>query len=91
MKLTIHDFSEANIGMLVKRSEHYLREHFGNNKEQIGIVVGKEYIDVINRSGKFVCFPVVFWEGDIIERMCHPANVVPYRAEQTLPIIEMEE
>lgn len=93
--MQVLDFTKSGFGMVVVRSEHYKKEHFVKKgaKRQLGIIVGKNfYQDTDDKGnedkGQVVCWPIIHWEGAVMESTCHPANVTPYR-KHNLPSFEM--
>ena len=76
--LVFLDYRRAQTGMLVKRSAHCIQQLIlrGARKRQLGIITGLEFFD---EDGQVICYPVVHWEGEPLEHICHPINVEPYR------------
>lgn len=83
------DYTNAETGLLVKRSDHQREQQCLSpaSPEQLGILTDKRFVE---EDGSAICYPVVFWEGSPMERICHPVNVTPVR-ESTLPYIEQPE
>lgn len=75
-------------GIIVARSEHWIKEKCGHNADQIGIVVD---LQVYNDSvAGVVIFPVVHWEGAVFSSITHPANLVPYREQDRKKFPEID-
>lgn len=85
--MKILDFSGAASGTLVKRSAHQRAQLCipADAEDVFGIMVGKEFYD--SEFG-VICYPVVHWEGQASESVCHPINVEPVRAHE-LPLISL--
>lgn len=85
--MIVIDFTEAPTGLLVKRSAHQRQQHCrpSDAPDEFGILTGKTFFD---ESGMAVCYPLVFWEGQPAETLCHPINVEPVRAH-TLPSVQL--
>jgi hypothetical protein len=91
-RLTVLDFSPATgapFGLLVKLSEHRLRQTGGAESEKRGIIT--EYRFYEDAAGQVICWPVVWWEGDCTGRAAHPMNVSPARDDVHLASVEMLE
>jgi hypothetical protein len=70
-------FARVRTGTLVRRSEHWHREHPGYPRGQVGVVVGSEVYDREETLGEgrgLVTFPVVHWEGEVSSSVTHPDN-----------------
>lgn len=76
---TFLDFTDADFGLLVKRSAHYREQSCipADRPEELGIVVGKSFYE---EDGRVVCYPEVHWEGKVTASTNHPMNVTPFRA-----------
>lgn len=77
--------------MLVTRSEHWNATRYvkKNTKKEIGIITEKRFYQ--DKRGRVVCWPSVHWEGGIMSSLVHPALIAPYRKNQRLPEMEIEE
>lgn len=84
--MKVLDFTNAPSGMLVKRSDHWFKEHGVKKRVWYGILTGKEFYD---KGSHIECFPVIHWEGNVTDSINHPANVVPARRKYRLPETEV--
>jgi hypothetical protein len=77
--MNTYNFTKAPFGMLVKHSPHYLKNRCvkGKERRKIGLMVGRKFYE--DKIVGVVCWPVVHWEGEVMEHSCHPVNVEPYR------------
>jgi hypothetical protein len=75
---TFLDFTDADFGLLVKRSAHYREQHCipADRPDELGIVTDKAFYE---EDGRVVCYPEVHWEGNVMASTNHPMNVTPYR------------
>lgn len=70
-------FAEVRNGTLVRRSDHWHREHPSYPRGQVGVVVSSEVYDREETLGEgrgLVTFPVVHWEGEVSSSATHPDN-----------------
>lgn len=71
--IVVPDFSRVMPGTLVTRSPHYLKECFGRNKGQLGIITKVVmYKDDLNGAS---FWPDVHWVGEYSSTSTHPINV----------------
>lgn len=86
------NFKDAPFGLLVTRSDHWYKERGlkmpQKHKRQLGIVTDRKFYQ--DSKGRIICWPIIAWEGAVVDSMTHPINVIPYRKKQALPIIKMD-
>ena len=80
--MRVIDFRNIKTGTLVKRSTHWFKEHGGRKvgsyeSRQIGVITGHKFFE--DKVAGVVCYPIVHWEGAVMDSMTHPANVALYR------------
>lgn len=90
-KLEILDFGidAAGFGLAVTRSDAWIKERCGANEGQLGVIVGRDFYE--DAQGNLICWPRVYWEGEGMERGCHPVNIRPFRDSVQLPSLVMWE
>ena len=78
---TFLDFTDADFGLLVKRSAHYREQSCisADRPDELGIVVGRSFYE---EDGRVVCYPEVHWEGKVMASTSHPMNVTPFRKHE---------
>jgi hypothetical protein len=82
--ISVCDFSKARRGFLVKRSPHWYTLHPKSERVQIGIITELDFYE--DEIGHVICYPVVHWEGGLNSASVHPANVIPLRNRDSLPM-----
>ncbi len=83
------DFRNADFGLLVTRSPHYLKDRCVKRKRrEIGLMVERRHYETV--IGSVQTWPVIHWEGAVMSSICHPALVVPLR-RHSLPAVECHE
>lgn len=87
--MLIPDFRKAGFGLLVTYSDHYYEQHCTTKPKEpkLGIITELDFYDI---SGRVMAWPWIQWEGVLSSSLTHPANVVPYRKNQTLPMFEVD-
>jgi hypothetical protein len=68
-------------GTVVRRSPHYFKSR-GTPKDhpdrtQVGIVTDHKFFP--DPVSGVICFPVIHWEGGVMDTMTHPSLAVPFR------------
>lgn len=64
-------FADVRVGTLVRRSKHWYREHPNDPKGQLGIVLGWNTYQEVDRH---VTYPVIHWEEQASSSGTHPDN-----------------
>lgn len=84
--MIIPDFTNAPHGLLVTYSDHWYKEHCQKRPRtpRIGVMTDRKFF--VN-DGKLICWPEVFWEGEVMARIVHPINIKPYRKQWTSPFV----
>lgn len=78
----VPDFQDVQVGTVVVRSQHYLKEKCQKDKGQIGIIVKMEiYQDDLCGV---IHWPTIHWEGEHHSSTSHPMNVA-CKDGRTLP------
>lgn len=79
--MKVVDFRNHRHGTLVRRSAHWFKSRCVPKKHpdrtQRGIVTGVVFYE--DGSGQMIPYPLVFWEGQVMASVTHPANVFPAR------------
>lgn len=84
--MQVLDFTQAQSGALVTRSEHWLLERCGAQEGQLGVMVERKFY--LDSHNTLICWPVIHWEGEVMATICHPSNAAPYR-DHELPFVLM--
>lgn len=87
----VPNFKDAPFHLLVTYSDHWYKERCQKKPDspKLGIVTDLDFFQ--DGKGRIICHPTVAWEGDVCPCMCHPLNVVPFRKEQELPMMTMDD
>lgn len=87
----VSNFRNAPFGLIVTYSDHWYREHCQKKPKnpKLGIVTTLDFFQ--DSKGRVICWPNVYWEGEVMSSLCHPMNVVAYRKKQTLPMKTMDD
>jgi len=86
----VPNFKDGPFGLLVTRSDHWYKERGIKipRQRQLGIVTDRKFFQ--DSKGRIVCWPVIAWEGAVVDSMTHPMNAMAYRKKQTLPMVKMD-
>lgn len=89
--MKVIDFRSLRTGSLVKRSPHYFRSR-GTPKghpdrKQVGIVTGLKFFP--DPVAGTICFPIIHWEGGVMDSMTHPSLAVPVRRNASRVYVEV--
>lgn len=89
--MKVIDFRTVKTGTLVRRSQHYFKSRSTPmahpDRKQVGIVTGHKYFD--DPVAGCICFPIIHWEGGVMDSMTHPSLAVPARRGSSRVYVEV--
>ena len=88
----VPDFSKGPYGLVVTRSDHWYRERghkIPKRNKELGIVTDRNFFQ--DGHGRIICWPVIRWEGGVMDSMTHPMNATPLRKKHALPLVKMDD
>ena len=86
----VPNFKDSPFGLLVTRSDHWYKERGLKipRQRQLGIVTDRKFF--LDSKKRVVCWPVIAWEGAVVDSMTHPINAIAYRKRQALPMVKID-